>query len=199
MYEDRQCLASNLVPTVTNIPLPIDAVADARADGRRGPRDRPVPPVTLPPIPQVPLTPEQAEALIPDELLQRIQEFAFGGPTAAPCPRRRAASRARSSSAASARSTRSERARRKELRLVSAGAGAGRRGAPDGCCWWWACWSLVGAGLSLRLSPSAATGTLVGSGSDSGRATTVAHERFGDDAVYVLVRGDLPRLVLTSD
>ena len=57
----------------------------------------------------------------------------------------------------------------------------------------------VGAVLALRLAPSAATGTLVGSGSDSGRATTVAHERFGDDAVYVLVRGDLPRLVLTSD
>ena len=57
----------------------------------------------------------------------------------------------------------------------------------------------VGAALALRLEPSAATGTLVGSGSDSGRATTVAHERFGDDAVYVLVRGDLPRLVLTSD
>ena len=57
----------------------------------------------------------------------------------------------------------------------------------------------VGAVLALRLSPSAATGTLVGSGSDAGRATTVAHERFGDDAVYVLVRGDLPRLVLTSD
>jgi len=57
----------------------------------------------------------------------------------------------------------------------------------------------VGAVLALRLEPSAATGTLVGSGSDSGRATTVAHERFGDDAVYVLVRGDLPRLVLTSD
>ena len=57
----------------------------------------------------------------------------------------------------------------------------------------------VGAVLALRLEPSAATGTLVGSGSDSGRATTVAHERFGDDAVYVLVRGDLPRMVLTSD
>ena len=40
-----------------------------------------MPPVTLPPIPQVPLTPEQAEALIPDELLQRIQDFAFGGAT----------------------------------------------------------------------------------------------------------------------
>jgi predicted RND superfamily exporter protein len=57
----------------------------------------------------------------------------------------------------------------------------------------------VGAALALRLSPSAATGTLVASGSDAGRATALARERFGDDAVYVLVRGDLPRLVLTSD
>ena len=57
----------------------------------------------------------------------------------------------------------------------------------------------VGAALALRLSPSAATGTLVGSGSDAGRATEIAHQRFGDDAVYVLIRGDLPRLVLTSD
>jgi len=59
---------------------------------------------------------------------------------------------------------------------------------------------VMGAVLALaRLSPSAATGTLVGSGSDAGRATAVAHARFGDDAIYVLVRGDLPRLVLTSD
>jgi hydrophobe/amphiphile efflux-3 (HAE3) family protein len=50
-----------------------------------------------------------------------------------------------------------------------------------------------------RLSVSASTGSLVGGGSDAGRATAVAKERFGDDAVYVLVRGDLPRLVLTSD
>ena len=51
------------------------------ADDRR--RALPLPPVTLPPIPQVPLTPEQAEALIPDELLQQIQEFAFGGASGA--------------------------------------------------------------------------------------------------------------------
>lgn len=57
----------------------------------------------------------------------------------------------------------------------------------------------VGAALALRLSPSAATGTLVGSGSDAARATALARERFGDDAVYVLVRGDLARLVLTAD
>jgi hypothetical protein len=42
-----------------------------------------LPPIGLPPIPQVPLTPEQAQALIPDELLARIQEFAFGGATGA--------------------------------------------------------------------------------------------------------------------
>lgn len=60
--------------------------------------------------------------------------------------------------------------------------------------------ALVLGGLAVwRLSPSAATGTLVGSGSDAARATEVAHSRFGDDAVYVLVRGDLARLVLTAD
>jgi len=58
----------------------------------------------------------------------------------------------------------------------------------------------LGGALALwRLSPSASTSTLVGSGSGAGRATEVVHARFGDDAVYVLVRGDLPRLVLTAD
>jgi hypothetical protein len=38
-----------------------------------------LPPVTFPPIPQVPLTPEQGQALVSDQLLARIQEFAFGG------------------------------------------------------------------------------------------------------------------------
>src|SRR5690242_16952743 len=59
--------------------------------------------------------------------------------------------------------------------------------------------ALAGALLALQLRPSAATSTLVGSGSASARATATMHARFGDDAVYVLVRGDLPRLVLTSD
>jgi hydrophobe/amphiphile efflux-3 (HAE3) family protein len=60
--------------------------------------------------------------------------------------------------------------------------------------------SVLGAGLALwRLSPSAATSTLVGSSSDAGRATEVVASRFGGDAVYVLVRGDLARMVLTSD
>jgi hydrophobe/amphiphile efflux-3 (HAE3) family protein len=60
--------------------------------------------------------------------------------------------------------------------------------------------AVLGGGIAVfRLTPSAATSTLVGSGSASGRATDVVHARFGDDAVYVLVRGDLPRLVLTAD
>lgn len=58
---------------------------------------------------------------------------------------------------------------------------------------------LAGAGLATQLSVSASTGSLVGGGNESGRATEAARERFGDDAVYVLVRGDLPRMVLTSD
>ncbi len=57
----------------------------------------------------------------------------------------------------------------------------------------------LGAALALRLEPSAATSTLVGGGSDAARATGVAHARFGDDAIYVLVRGDVARLVLTEN
>src|SRR3954454_18026840 len=58
---------------------------------------------------------------------------------------------------------------------------------------------VAGAGLAPRLSVSAGTSALVGSGSASGRATTEMHSKFGDEAVYVLVRGDLARLVLTAD
>jgi virulence factor Mce-like protein len=72
VYEDRQCNAANLVPSLTNVPLDLASnVADAV------PTVVPLPQLT--PIPQVPLTPEQAGALIPNELLQRIQQFAFGG------------------------------------------------------------------------------------------------------------------------
>jgi hypothetical protein len=34
--------------------------------------------VQLPPIPQVPLSPAQAQALIPNDLLARIEQYAFG-------------------------------------------------------------------------------------------------------------------------
>ena len=55
------------------------------------------------------------------------------------------------------------------------------------------------AALALRLEPSAATDTLVGRERGAYQATEGYRERFGDDAVVVLVRGDLPNLVLTDD
>src|SRR3954454_5666506 len=58
---------------------------------------------------------------------------------------------------------------------------------------------LAGAALALRLTPSAGTDTLVGSGTAEFKATERYHQRFGDDAVIVLVRGPLSKLVLTSD
>jgi hydrophobe/amphiphile efflux-3 (HAE3) family protein len=59
---------------------------------------------------------------------------------------------------------------------------------------------LAGAVLALStLRPSAATSTLAGHGTDEYAATQELHERFGDDAIAVLVRGDLPQLVLTRN
>ena len=48
--------------------------------------------------------------------------------------------------------------------------------------------AVAGGALALRLKPTAATDTLVGRGSASFAATERLHQRFGDDAVYVLVR-----------
>ena len=59
--------------------------------------------------------------------------------------------------------------------------------------------ALGGAALALRLEPSAATETLVNSGSDSFEATERFKDDFGDEAVIVLVKGDLQRTVLTAD
>src|SRR4051794_14096945 len=59
--------------------------------------------------------------------------------------------------------------------------------------------ALVAAVLALRLEPTAATGTLVQRGSDTWQATEDLHRRFGDDAVYVLVREPVTSLVLTDD
>jgi uncharacterized protein len=59
--------------------------------------------------------------------------------------------------------------------------------------------ALAGAALALRLEPSAATETLVDSGSESFQATERFKEDFGDEAVVVLVKGDLQRTVLTAD
>jgi uncharacterized protein len=59
--------------------------------------------------------------------------------------------------------------------------------------------ALAGAALALRLEPSASTETLVDRGSESFRATERFKEDFGDEAVLVLVRGELARTVLTDD
>ena len=56
-----------------------------------------------------------------------------------------------------------------------------------------------GAALALRLEPSTATETLVDRGSDTFEATERFKRDFGDEAVLVLVRGDLTRTVLTPD
>src|SRR4051794_20127198 len=52
---------------------------------------------------------------------------------------------------------------------------------------------------ALTLHPTAGTDTLVGRGSDTYQATQRYHQSFGDDAVIVLVRGPLTKLVLTAD
>src|SRR3954452_17485170 len=59
--------------------------------------------------------------------------------------------------------------------------------------------ALAGAALALRLEPSAATDTLVGRSSDAYAATQTEHQRFGEDAVIVLIKGPVSKLVLTSD
>src|SRR6476646_1157509 len=58
---------------------------------------------------------------------------------------------------------------------------------------------LVAGLLALRLTPTAATDTLVGKSTRSYDATQRLHQNFGDDAVYVLVRQPVTRTVLTSD
>ena len=59
--------------------------------------------------------------------------------------------------------------------------------------------ALGGAALALRLEPSAATSTLVNRGSETYKDTQRFKRDFGDEAILVLVRGDLTRTVLTED
>lgn len=59
--------------------------------------------------------------------------------------------------------------------------------------------ALVGAGLSLRLQPDAGNETFVGEDSPTSKATEELAERFGEDSVIVLVRGELNRIVLTDN
>lgn len=59
--------------------------------------------------------------------------------------------------------------------------------------------SLVGAGLALRLQPDASNDTFVGKGSATSQATSELADRFGEDSVIVLVRGELNRIILTDN
>ena len=59
--------------------------------------------------------------------------------------------------------------------------------------------ALGGAALALRLEPSAATETLVDKGSQSFKDTERFKDDFGDEAILVLVHGELTRTVLTAD
>ena len=59
--------------------------------------------------------------------------------------------------------------------------------------------ALGGAALALRLEPSTATETLVNRGSQSFKDTERFKEDFGDEAILVLVHGELTRTVLTED
>jgi hydrophobe/amphiphile efflux-3 (HAE3) family protein len=59
--------------------------------------------------------------------------------------------------------------------------------------------ALGGAAAALRLEPSTATETLVDRGSETFEATERFKRDFGDEAVLVLVRGELTRTVLTAD
>ncbi len=63
------------------------------------------------------------------------------------------------------------------------------------------CAALAVAGLAfaLRLQPDAGVDTLVGTDTPAHPATQILRERFGDDAIIVLVRGDLRKLLLSQD
>ncbi len=59
--------------------------------------------------------------------------------------------------------------------------------------------ALGGAGMALRLRPTAATNTFVSSSSPEYRATQRFYRSFGEEPIAVLVKGNLQQLVLSSD
>jgi hydrophobe/amphiphile efflux-3 (HAE3) family protein len=59
--------------------------------------------------------------------------------------------------------------------------------------------TLLGTIAALRLESDAETDTLFDTGSESFAATERLHSLFGDEAIPVLVRGDLERIVLTEN
>ena len=59
--------------------------------------------------------------------------------------------------------------------------------------------AVAGFALALRLQPDGGVDTLVAKSTASYDATATYRERFGDDPIIVLVRGDLAKLLLTQD
>ena len=59
--------------------------------------------------------------------------------------------------------------------------------------------AIVGVVGALRLSPDAGTDKLVDNGSAAFKGTKEFRERFGDDAIVILAKGDLDQLVLTNN
>src|SRR5439155_25246658 len=59
--------------------------------------------------------------------------------------------------------------------------------------------TLIGSVAALRLQANAGTDTLVDTGSDTYAATQQFNEQFGEDAVVVLVQGDMSQVLLSGD
>jgi uncharacterized protein len=59
--------------------------------------------------------------------------------------------------------------------------------------------AIAAALFALRLEPSSGTGSLVSQGSKTFEQTELFKQDFGDDAVVVLVKGDLQQTLLTTD
>ena len=159
-------------------------------------------PTVVPPVPDrhAAAVRRAAQALIPDDLLDRINKFAFAGAgQAVPAPackkqapytyRRRdhpVPARDGRSRPVSARCARTL-GRARACSSASPGPPPGGRAA---CCRPSAVLAVVCAAFALRLEPSAATDTLVGRSASSFQATERYRERFGEQSVIVLVRGD---------
>jgi len=59
--------------------------------------------------------------------------------------------------------------------------------------------AVAGLAFAMRLKPDAGVDTLVGTDSPAYPATQILRERFGEDPIIVLVRGDLRKLLLSQD
>src|SRR5687768_12919907 len=59
--------------------------------------------------------------------------------------------------------------------------------------------TILGAVGALTLDPNGEADTLVDEGSETFEATEELKEKFGDDPIVILIKGDLEQLVLTED